>query len=248
MGYLRLVPALPFLAALTVFLILSNVRWIALDPGTYEQGFVKYQISASTGMRSDELEDAARQLIRYFDRGEPITLQVRKENGPAPLFNERETAHLSDVRDLFQLTFRVQEIAGAYIVAHLLLYFARQRSRNLRYLGKLLAAGGAATVSLFIFLFALTTLNFDDVFLGFHLISFRNDFWMLDPRTDYLVRMFPQGFWFDVVREVVLRSLIAAVALVLAGLSILRVAPKAMEGSSLPARAGGVTADRQTPA
>ena len=26
-------------------------------------------------------------------------------------------------------------------------------------------------------------------------LSFANDLWQLDPRTDYLVRMVPQGFW-----------------------------------------------------
>ena len=34
-------------------------------------------------------------------------------------------------------------------------------------------------------------------FRYFHLISFTNDLWILDPRRDYLIMMFPQGFFFD---------------------------------------------------
>ena len=41
-------------------------------------------------------------------------------------------------------------------------------------------------------------IGFDDLFRQFHLLSFANDFWLLDPRTDHLIQMFPQGFWFDV--------------------------------------------------
>ncbi|MDD2471668.1 MAG: DUF1461 domain-containing protein, partial [Dehalococcoidales bacterium] len=29
------------------------------------------------------------------------------------------------------------------------------------------------------------------------LISFSNDLWLLDPAKDYLIMMFPQGFWAD---------------------------------------------------
>jgi integral membrane protein (TIGR01906 family) len=38
---------------------------------------------------------------------------------------------------------------------------------------------------------------FDFFFTLFHEISFRNDFWMLDPRRDFLVVMFPEQFWFE---------------------------------------------------
>ena len=39
--------------------------------------------------------------------------------------------------------------------------------------------------------------NFDRLFLQFHLLSFSNDLWLLDPSRDYLIMLFPQGFWYD---------------------------------------------------
>jgi len=42
-----------------------------------------------------------------------------------------------------------------------------------------------------------TLLGFDQLFWQFHLISFANELWMLDPATDYLIMLFPQGFWYD---------------------------------------------------
>ena len=43
----------------------------------------------------------------------------------------------------------------------------------------------------------LSLVGFDRLFLYFHLISFSNDLWILDPSRDYLIAMFPQGFFFD---------------------------------------------------
>ena len=40
-------------------------------------------------------------------------------------------------------------------------------------------------------------LNFDQLFLQFHLFSFSNEYWQLDPTRDYLIMLFPQGFFFD---------------------------------------------------
>ena len=35
------------------------------------------------------------------------------------------------------------------------------------------------------------------MFTQFHFLSFTNDLWMLDPRNDYLIIMFPQQFFFE---------------------------------------------------
>ena len=43
----------------------------------------------------------------------------------------------------------------------------------------------------------LAIIGFDRLFLFFHLVSFSNELWILDPRHDYLIAMFPQGFFFD---------------------------------------------------
>jgi len=39
--------------------------------------------------------------------------------------------------------------------------------------------------------------DFSRMFTVFHLVAFDNPFWLLDPLTDYLVMLFPYGFWQD---------------------------------------------------
>ena len=61
------------------------------------------------------------------------------------------------------------------------------------------------------------TSNFDSLFVKFHELIFANDFWQLDPRTDYLVRIFPDGFWLDATVWVAVRTITGAVALAVGG-------------------------------
>ena len=59
----------------------------------------------------------------------------------------------------------------------------------------------------------LAVVGFDSLFLLFHQLSFSNDFWQLDPSKDYLIIMFPLGFWLDATMRVVAISMISAISL-----------------------------------
>ena len=41
-------------------------------------------------------------------------------------------------------------------------------------------------------------INFNYTFTLFHKIFFRNDLWILDPRNDYLLIMFPERFFLEI--------------------------------------------------
>ena len=58
-------------------------------------------------------------------------------------------------------------------------------------------------------------LNFDQLFLQFHLLSFANELWQLDPTRDYLIMLFPRSFWYDAA--VLCAAITAALAVVLGG-------------------------------
>ncbi len=68
--------------------------------------------------------------------------------------------------------------------------------------------GGWLTFSLVLFVAVLALVGFDRLFLYFHLVSFSNDLWILDPRRDYLIAMFPQGFFFDCTAVIAVLTLL----------------------------------------
>lgn len=200
--------------AVPLLLILSNLRWMLLDQGFYERGFARQGVSQTTGMTREQLATAAGQIIAYFQDGPPVSLVVDKEWGREALFNERETIHLADVRGLAQLVFRGQALAAFLLGLGVILTLAERGPSAIRRLAGRLLAGGALTLLIFLGLLAGTLLDFPALFLQFHLLSFANDFWMLDPRTDYMIRMFPYGFWFDAAVTLVQRTVLGGGLLV----------------------------------
>ncbi len=82
----------------------------------------------------------------------------------------------------------------------------------------MLVAGGVLTLGIIGVLGALAATDFSDLFLEFHLLSFSNDLWLLDPRTDNLIRLFPQEFFLDAAMRVVVFTVVEALALAVVGL------------------------------
>ena len=58
--------------------------------------------------------------------------------------------------------------------------------------------GGLVTLGLVVFLVLWSVVGFEQLFLLFHELSFTNQFWILDPSRDYLIMLFPGGFFYDV--------------------------------------------------
>ena len=201
-----------FVVLVPVFLITTSVRLVINFPGLYSYGFEKYNIPEYTGIKRGDLLDAAAQLRDYFNNDEEqliirtFVLGVIVES----LYNQREITHMRDVKDLVKNVYRVQGITGLYLLGFASVGFYMSRRRFAESLLRVVGRGGVATLGLVVFVGLLSVVAFNQLFLLFHLVSFSNDFWQLDPRRDYLIAMFPQGFFFDAT------MLIAASTVVLA--------------------------------
>ena len=55
--------------------------------------------------------------------------------------------------------------------------------------------------------------NFDGLFITFHRAAFRNDGWLLDPRTDLLIRLMPVKFFMALGIRGLLRALVVPILL-----------------------------------
>lgn len=226
-----------FSIALGALILLTNVRLAATQPEVYEYSFSQYDAVETTGVPREDLDRSAREIIAYFGSGHQpyLTIEVPINGQPTPLFKERELMHMRDVRELFQKTFFVQEIALAFVVLYVAGVVIRYRRGAIHRLARqVLVAGAAITVVLALAAGAMVV-GFHWLFTQFHLISFANDWWMLNPRTDRLIQMFPDGFWFDVAMGVGLLTLAESVLIALLGYVVLRRGARQSQDSNLPA-------------
>lgn len=212
-----------FILSLPVIFGTVGLRWLVSDTGWYQQGFARYGVSDRTGMAPSELARAADRISGYLLLQEnsiqmPVKIvPVKIGDETRPLFNEREISHMVDVRHLLGGFYALQTGAAAYAFLYLLFSRLWLRRGYWAGLGSGLRRGGALTLGLFAAIGLLSLLDFDELFLRFHLMSFDNDLWILDPTRDHLIMMFPQGFWYDSAIRLAMAGSAQAVGAILVG-------------------------------
>ncbi len=207
-----------FVVSLPILFGTISLRWLVSDSGWYQAGFAKYGVSQRTGISPQELGRAADEISSYLLLNrDNVDIPVRIGSDTRPLFNQRELIHMRDVQKLIGGFYTLQLIAAGYALLYLGTSWLWLRGGYRRSIGGLLRWGGGLTVALFGAFGVLSLFDFDELFLQFHLMSFDNDLWMLDPTKDNLIMMFPQGFWYDSAMRMALATGAQAVGIVILG-------------------------------
>ncbi len=196
--------------AIPVVLVTSAVRWTTLDTGFYLQEFAKYRIGFNMGLSDDQLHAIADAFAAYF-QAPPGELNIVTDlpSGRQQLLNAKEIQHMVDVQALMRLVFRLW--IGSLLVLAIALgaIVIPQPSTAASWMATAAASGGLLTIVLIGGIGLLAAIDFDALFYRFHLLSFTNDLWLLDPRTDRLIQLFPLGFFFDAAMRIALTALLA---------------------------------------
>ena len=145
-----------------------------------------------TGLPAEEYPGMVEMITDYLRGGNEHFQYVYTMNGMDYLaFHDYEQQHMEDVQDLFRLCRFVAWLeTGAAILYGFALRKNRQWFSPRAVLGTLLTELVAVTL-----IAVVSVLNFDGVFEFFHRIAFDNQLWMLNPRTDMLIRLMPSGFF-----------------------------------------------------
>ena len=205
-----------FMLCLPFLLFTASIGWAANSLWLYKYGFEKYNVSQTTGLPDAELESIYTELIIYFNSdAEHISITAVKDGEPFELFNQREVIHLKDVKGLIQLDYMVLLGTLIYVLAYSGACLFWHNRGYWRHLAWGLVGGGGITLGLMLALGLGTLFGFDQLFWQFLVISFANEFWLLDPATDYLKMLFPGGYFYDVV--LFCAGITAGLALILGG-------------------------------
>jgi integral membrane protein (TIGR01906 family) len=190
------------------------------NAGLYEYGFDKYQISQVTGISKTQLVEVARQMADYLNGKSPtLQLTVDTKDGTRLLYNEKELTHMEDVLKIVS-SFHVIQIVSVilFLILGVLVYFQMGIKKILRGL----EIGAIITAAFTALLITWAFIDFDSLFLMFHYVSFSNNLWILDPSRDYLIMMFPEGFFNDVALFMVATIMGVSIAVSIAAFLVRR--------------------------
>lgn len=169
------------------------------DFGFYEKEYEKYDVLTDLDMTMEDTMYVTREMMAYL-RGDRDALSVvtTVEGKEQDFFNEQDRFHMGEVRGLFigGLNIRI----GACILAILCLVFllaSRAEIKRILPRSYWWALGISAAAVAFIGIASL--IDFNAVFVRFHHIFFDNDLWIFDPASDYMIRMLPEGLFYDFV-------------------------------------------------
>lgn len=219
-------------------LLLTIVEWIGTDAGLYHRLQIKNGVDEAIGISDADLVRLDGALAEYLKGDESamdVTAEVYGETQPA--FNEREVSHMADVLFLFRLLRTVRAAALPFGVVLLVAGLWLGRADCARRWGALYVCG-LLLLLIPLGLFALWAVrDFDAAFTAFHEALFTNDLWLLDPRTDLMIRMLPEGFFMGMAARIALWSAAClATAGVLFGIAGRIIAGRLGKYSALAAR------------
>ena len=201
--------------------LLTGLEIVFLDANRYTALTDALNVYPDVGIAREEQVLVNGDLAAYLagrrdtlDRS--VTLRGQAVDSP---FNQREKAHMADVRRLFQAGLKARAAAAgvglALIGAALLLGRRRARRQGILLALCLMTAAGVVAALL------LWRADFNALFIRFHQLIFANDLWLLNPATDALIRMLPEPFFEGMAAQGGLAAVIGALAAFCCGALIL---------------------------
>ena len=205
---------------LMIILFITSVEAVVYwTPGYFEKEYAKFNVLDSLpSMTMDELLHVTDEMMDYL-RGDRDDLHVTTTMGgeQREFFNEREIAHMEDVRGLFLKALSIRRVC-LVLGAGLLILMAATKARMGRVLPPFLCMGTGLFFALITVLGLIISTDFTKYFIMFHHIFFTNDLWILDPATDMLINIVPEGFFMDTAARIAL--LFGSLSLILFGVCL----------------------------
>ncbi len=196
-----------------LFGITGVIRWMAGDGELLAAEMLQEAPPEKTGLPEAEYPGVCRMTADYLTGGTADFQYTVPDGtgGETECFQEHEAAHMADCRELIRLDTWV--CIGCLAAAVLLTVYGiirpEGRKRFLRGILWGLRIAGAVAGGMLIWAIA----DFDGLFVTFHHVAFRNDGWLLDPRTDLLIRLMPENFFVRLGIRGALRALAVPVVL-----------------------------------
>ena len=209
--------------ALPICLIAANTWYITNSDWLYSYGWWRNNIPQRTGISVEQLNQVANQIKRYFNDDTEFLTVSAIQNGSQvdSLYNERETLHMRDVKTLMLLVRNTAIVTGAVCLMLLASIVLALRSKRLSVINSALLLSTIIAITFIGTLTVIMSINFNWIFTQFHILSFANDLWLLNPRTDVLIQMFPTRFFFEAALFIGTLTVIQYMALLI-GVKILR--------------------------
>ncbi len=214
---------------LIISLLIASISLSVFDRSFYTDLYEKTDLAAEENISEDDLYNSLFMMLDYVQgKRDDLDGTIIWHQRVQPTFNEKEIAHMKDVRSLWQHARSAGWICFAVSVIAAIWLMAKHVRSGISWIawGYLMAAAG--------FLIILTLLglwmwmDFTGFWISFHHLFFSNNLWLLDPATDFMIVICPEIMFSSLITRILL--LFVPAFLILAALSIYILKRKAPVG------------------
>lgn len=187
-----------FLASL--FMVFATVvlcvQLFAFNRNFYASEYAKYNVKDDVGVSEQTLTNATDRLLGYLE-GSYDSLDMEMEQSAEQYYTQREKDHMVDVKLLYQNARAF--MVWAYVLGAAAICISWLLTKDKKRIFKAAFLGISAAMAAFVVLGIWAAVDFNHFWISFHRLFFTNDLWILDPSVSFMIRMFPQAFFFDLV-------------------------------------------------
>lgn len=196
--------------AIIVVLLVTSFEFAAYSNfGWYEKEYIKYDVLSDLEMEMEDVMYVTEEMMDYLHGNrEDLVVDTVVNGVEREFFNDREKMHMVDVLKMFQWGLSVRKMSAVIAIAALGL-FAMTKGSWKKMIPVSFMIGSGTFIGVVAIIGGVFASNFNKYFIMFHHMFFDNDLWLLDPATDLMIRMLPEGFFFDMVIRIVATFLIA---------------------------------------
>ena len=176
-----------------MFIVLVTSIEIAAysDFSFYEKEYEKYAVTNYVDISMSDLMNVTKDMMSYLKGDREKLSDIEANIAGIP-----DTAFFVGA---VYLRYILIAISILCIIAVKLL-----KGKIFCFLSNVLTFGTLITLAITAVLVFLIAGDFEKYFIIFHHIFFNNDLWMLDPATDNLINIVPQGFFMDMSKRIMI--------------------------------------------
>lgn len=193
-----------------IMILFNSILTVAFDNNFYEAQYELLGRPQAIGISKEELMRVTGELLDYMaGRREALDTRAVIRGEERYVFNERETLHMVDVRNLFSKANTARNVSLIAVIAILIASYAVFSKNIFPWFSKSYIAVSSAAFLVLGALYLFAVLDFTLFWDLFHRLSFDNYLWLLDPRTDVLIQMVPEQFFYNTVMRIIIYFVIA---------------------------------------
>jgi len=208
--------------AVILFTVAAAVCGIAGNGGLLASEMLRNAPPEVTGLPEKEYEAVGRMTADYLRRRTDVFQHTFSgENGAIyQCFQPHEAEHMADCRKLIRLAEILRLVFGLLGMMIVTAGILMPKKRKGIARGVIIGLVSAGVVGTALLIWGL--IDFDGLFTAFHRIAFTNDGWLLDPRTDLLIRLMPTELFVRLAVRILLWAFAAVTVSAIAASCLLR--------------------------